>query len=411
MMAMMLVASATAFAGDSDALKAILKAKDYSEAESLLKSSLSQLANDAEKAKAYNKLVDLAYAIYEEQDKIRTTNMVMKKDDPVDMDAMIQGGKNALQAAMECDKYDQMPNEKGKVAPKFHDKNQARTLSLRLALLQATEKLVNDKKSKEAFEIFDTYLTSAKSPFFKGVKEVENDPNQGYAAYYGGLSALQIENYVKAKEFFKLGVRDTNKAISEYSLGNLLQSMKDGVKSAADSANYINELIELNKDFSDKEKVYAFLSEAYMNNGETSKVLSLADDRLAKFPESSLPRVYKGIIYQNEHKFDEAIAEYNKVKEDDDIIYKQCVLNRAICKWNQARDLNELKADPRTGKVKDEDAAKIKEILNSSQLDFEKVKELDPENTLRWAYLLHNVYTQTGQKEKADELGKAFNIE
>ena len=29
MMAMMLVASATAFAGDSDALKAILKAKDF----------------------------------------------------------------------------------------------------------------------------------------------------------------------------------------------------------------------------------------------------------------------------------------------------------------------------------------------------------------------------------------------
>ena len=60
MMAMMLVASATAFAGDSDALKAILKAKDYAEAQSLISSSLAQLANDAEKAKAYNKLVDLA---------------------------------------------------------------------------------------------------------------------------------------------------------------------------------------------------------------------------------------------------------------------------------------------------------------------------------------------------------------
>ena len=37
MMAMMLVASATAFAGDSDALKAILKAKDYAEAQSLIR--------------------------------------------------------------------------------------------------------------------------------------------------------------------------------------------------------------------------------------------------------------------------------------------------------------------------------------------------------------------------------------
>ena len=44
MMAMMLIASATAFAGDSDALKAIKKAKTYDEAAQLLKTA--QLTND-----------------------------------------------------------------------------------------------------------------------------------------------------------------------------------------------------------------------------------------------------------------------------------------------------------------------------------------------------------------------------
>lgn len=58
MMALALVASATAFAGDSDALKAIKKAKTYAEAAQLVKTS--QLANDEERAEAYNKLVDLA---------------------------------------------------------------------------------------------------------------------------------------------------------------------------------------------------------------------------------------------------------------------------------------------------------------------------------------------------------------
>ena len=54
MMAIMFVAAATAFAGDSDALKAILKAKTYADAEQLLKANLGQLANDEEKAAAYN---------------------------------------------------------------------------------------------------------------------------------------------------------------------------------------------------------------------------------------------------------------------------------------------------------------------------------------------------------------------
>ena len=143
MMAMMLVASATAFAGDSDALKAILKASDYAQAQALVSSSLAQLANDAEKAKAYNKIVDLACEKFDKEEKTKLTNAAMQKNDPVDIDGMIAAGQVALSAAMECDKYDQLPNEKGKVAPKFHEKNIARTKSMRLSLLQETEKLVN----------------------------------------------------------------------------------------------------------------------------------------------------------------------------------------------------------------------------------------------------------------------------
>ena len=58
--ALMAITASTAFAGNSPALKSILKAKTYAEAAGLLQSGLSQLANDAEKAAAYNKLVDLA---------------------------------------------------------------------------------------------------------------------------------------------------------------------------------------------------------------------------------------------------------------------------------------------------------------------------------------------------------------
>ena len=88
MMAMMLVASATTFAGDSDALKAILKAKTYAEAEQLVKSSLGQLANDAEKAKAYNKLVDLAMAAFNEQSTIQTENQIAKQMGKEEIEAL-----------------------------------------------------------------------------------------------------------------------------------------------------------------------------------------------------------------------------------------------------------------------------------------------------------------------------------
>lgn len=72
--AMMVLGATSAFAGDSDALKAVMKAKSYAEAEALVKQNLGQMANDAEKAKAYNKLVDLAMKQFNDQQSIQQTN-------------------------------------------------------------------------------------------------------------------------------------------------------------------------------------------------------------------------------------------------------------------------------------------------------------------------------------------------
>lgn len=113
--AMMVLGATSAFAGDSDALKAVMKAKSYAEAEALVKQNLGQMANDAEKAKAYNKLVDLAMKQFNDQQSIQQTNQIMKKNDPVDEAAMSEGAYNALINAIECYKYDQLPNAKGKV--------------------------------------------------------------------------------------------------------------------------------------------------------------------------------------------------------------------------------------------------------------------------------------------------------
>ena len=85
---MMVLGTTSAFAGDSDALKEELKAKTYAEAEALVKQNLGQLANDAEKAKAYNKLVDLSMKAFNDQQSIQQTNQIMKKNDPVDENAM-----------------------------------------------------------------------------------------------------------------------------------------------------------------------------------------------------------------------------------------------------------------------------------------------------------------------------------
>ena len=406
MMAMMLVASATAFAGDSDALKAILKAKDFTEAQSLINSSLTQLTDAAEKAKAYNKLVDLAYEKFKKEDDTKTTNAVMQKNDPVDTDGMLAAGKIALEAAMECDKYDQQPNEKGKVAIKFRDKNRDRLRAVRLSLLQAGIDLANNEKNKEAFDNFDVYLQSAKSAFFEGVDGVsKNDPNLGVAAFYGGRAAYNLEKFDKAIEYFKIGVADTAKQIHDLSFDFLLYTMRNKQKTAADSAQFITDMLSLYKEYPDAEQIYSSLSDAYISKGMNAEVIKLAEERMAKYPDSSLPHVYKAFLLMQDKKYDEAISEFAKVKEDNSPVYLNSIFNSAVCKYNKASEFNEANSDIRTGRLKPADHDKFMNMLKDAQGDFEKAKELDPEQkTVKWQYLLHNVYTLTDQKDKAAAL-------
>ena len=78
--AMMVLSATSAFAGDSDALKAVLKAKTFADAKNLVEQNLGSMANDAEKAKAYNHLVDLAMKQFNDQQSIQQMNQITKKN-------------------------------------------------------------------------------------------------------------------------------------------------------------------------------------------------------------------------------------------------------------------------------------------------------------------------------------------
>ena len=166
--AMLVLGATSAFAGDSDALKAVMKAKTYAEAEALLKQNLGQLANDAEKAKAYNKLVDLGMKAYNDQQSIMQTNQIMKKNDPIDENAMNEGAYNALMNAIECYKYDQLPNAKGKVAPKFGG-NAARVWAARVQLVNAGQTAAQNNKADEVLKYWGAFLDTDSEPLFAGI--------------------------------------------------------------------------------------------------------------------------------------------------------------------------------------------------------------------------------------------------
>ena len=401
MMAMFMVASATAFAGDSDALKAILKAKTYEEAEALMKSGLSQLANDQEKAKAYNKLVDLAYAKYKKEDDTRITNQALQKNDPVDTEGMIKAGIDALNYAVECDKYDILPNAKGQVKPAFQKKNQDRLQSILKGLYDNGCNYAENSKSSEAFQCLDAYMSACKTSLFSVVPSVQNDPNRGIAAYYAGRAAMQLEKTDRAIELLKVGANDTIQQVRDFSIDLLLYTMGKNRSTKEDSLKFINDVKELYTQYPENEKIYSYMCDAMILNNDEAAVMKIGEEHLAKYPNSVLPHIYKAFLLQNQKKYAEAVAQWDLIPESQPN-YVQFAYYRAVCKYNIAVEFNEANADARTGRLTPENEKKFKDQLADSQVDFEKCQELDPDqNTVKWKYLLHNVYTQLGLTDKA----------
>ena len=328
MMAMMVVASATAFAGDSDAFKAFKKAfkgLGYAEAETLVKNSVGQFANAQEKATAYNMLVELALDDFNKQSTIVTENQLAKQmgkeEKPVDNDAMSEAAYNALMNGIECDKYDQMPNEKGKVAPKFASKNAQRLwLAPRNQLVNAGQDALSAKDQAKARKYWQAFIESDAAPLFKECDRAPQAPFFGQVARFAAIFAYQDKDMAKALQLAEVAMKDS--AEYENALNLKLEILGNDLKTKADTLQYAEKLKELyaeHKTNGIMEKLY----NTYLGLGQADEANKLLDSVLAADPTNFVALADKGLSLLTAQKAAEAIEYLKKafeVKPDNAVI-------------------------------------------------------------------------------------------
>ena len=390
--ALMMVSTSAAFAGDSEPLKAILKAKDYTEAEQLLKSSLANLTSNEEKAKAYNKLMELALAKVDAEQAVQIENETNKQmgkegNKPVDEEGLYKAICNAIDAAVECDKYDKMPNEKGKTKQKFAANGQ-RLYNLRGQLINGGIYFQNIKDDANAYKYLASYVDSYDYPLFDGVKA--EDQNLGNIAYYASIYAYQNKEFAKAEKYVVKAISDPERSAEAKALQ--LQILQAQLKTHEDSLNYVKKLEGLLVADSNNEAVFINLANRYSLIGQTEKADKMIADKLAADPNNYSALTMKGQVASQRKDYDTAIEALEKAlpqaKDDDTRI----ILNSAIgqCYFYKAQDkVNAVKG------VLTPAAKQQFDAVYQNAIDYlEAAKALDVTKAQKssWAYPLYGCY-------------------
>jgi len=417
--ALMAMAS-TAFAGNSPALKSILKAKTYAEAEGLLKSGLSQLANDAEKAAAYNKLVDLAMVKVLHENATIATNQAVKqmgngKEEPVDSVGFYTALINAMDAAVECEKYDQKPDAKGNIKPKFHDKNAQRVYEHRGVLANAGISYYQNNDAKNAYKYFAKYVDMHTEPLFsqeqakaeadwKGKGIAEDPDNTAQFAYLAAYYAYQNKDIDACNKYCELAMKD-EKWVKE--ARNLkLTVVQESLKTHEDSVNYARSLEGQLAAAPDDENLFGTLVSMYNGLKMNDAMDALFNKKLQSDPNNFIVWAVRGQNAMLDQKLDEAVEHFKKAlntQPDNAQILTYlgaCQLDRASAAANRAAG--------KTGRVPEAAMSQIRPIYEEALGYLQKAKELDPnKEKANWGYPLYRccyqLYGDEDPRTKAAE--------
>ena len=381
LMAMMFAVSAAAFAGDSDALKAVMKSKDYMEAANLLKQNLSQMADNGEKAKAYNHLVDLAMkkvtnetgTIAENQAAVQLGTGKTKEYDTLGLANAIC---DAIELAVECNKYDQQPNGKGKVDPKFAEKNAERVWNVRSHLVNIGQSEAQNGHDAGVLKYWGTFVDSAEDPFFAAQNHDAEKEYIGQVAFFAGRYAYQAQQMERANKYFEVAKRDPQQKADAVNFQ--LYAMRQNLKTHADSVAYVSQLKQMYEQDPENDVILDGLNAMYEGMKDKAAQTALLDGHLAKYPNSFTALANKGLMAVNDNNAEEGakwLRQAAQAKPDNPVVWTYLGACLSVLAANAT------------------DNATAQKHYDEAIQAFDKAKELDPDRMqANWGYNRYQAY-------------------
>lgn len=299
-----------------------------------------------------------------------------------------------------CEKYDNVPDEKGKLKPKYTDFIKMTYAQEFAQFYNAGAYFYGNEDYAKSYDLFKMFI-DASDKLYKAGMMPQDTINVPVAAYNMALSGMQLGDYEKVLSHIDLAMANKQMAPSAFRYKTVAHL------ELGDTATWLDDCMEGAKLYPDDAYFYQSLIQYYDNRNESDKLNALADELIASDPSNPFFVYLKGYIAHQQQDTDTAIEWYEKTLEVDPN-YESALNNLSRCYLFKAQ---EYAAAQSSTKVTDKKKiAKDKEVLNGYYKQalplLEKLRELQPDKYEMWLANLTNCYYNLNMTAKLKELEK-----
>ena len=280
---------------------------------------------------------------------------------------------------------DQLPNEKGKIKPKYSKDIKSILGADHVYFFNGGAYYFDQKDYKKAYDFFNQYLEISELPMFEGTQTAEKDSTFMTVQFYAAVAATQLQDSpiaIKALERAKS---------SDFRLNDVYQYLSYEYKQAGGSVNYVKTLEEGYAKFPNEEFFLMSLIDAYIQSSQNEKAISYLNTAIAQKPSDSQLYHALGIVYETgikdyakaEETFKKAL-EVNPESVESMSALGRIYYNQAVNKQGEANMIND-------SKKYQEELTIAKDLFKQALPYFQKAHEMKPSES-EYMVALRGIY-------------------
>ena len=306
-----------------------------------------------------------------------------------------------------CDSVEMIPDELG--VTKFRHRHKSREILLnhRSNLLNGGKFLLRRGKYAESFPYFNVYLRSAQSQIFGPTDAfVRNDSLLPRVAYWATISAYNSNEARKALTYIDQAIKgaepELRTSLQEYKV-RCFEALKD-------NENWVKNLEEGVQLYPAHDYFFLHLIDYYAHEKMYDRGISLCENMLKRVGDRSI--YWLGLSQMNLEKqdYDRTIEMSNEAIRCDSTM-DEAYYNKGMAFLTKAAIFAEIACnDIRNPKCKS-DRAKLMLLYQSAKEPMERVRQLIPNDSKKWASPLYRIYLNLNMGREFAEMEKILSAQ